>query len=319
MKKFVVILIAALALIMCVFASGSARGGTGVQMAIVPADALWVLHLNMGRLTSSVMFKMITEERGQAEMQLIKGGQFLGKLKIDPLKDIQNVTVFGRGKDDEDAVVAISGKFDKPYLLGLVKAETTHKEIPYGKYTLYNWDSDEFGVFAADDLILLSEDEGGIKLALDAMEGKVQNIMKSPQFGRLIDESRGAILVAATNDLSGLAGSRGGPVMLTKMKNAAGSLTEVGELMNIKIDISTESAQVAKEIEQAVRGLIAIVNLQVKDADALALTQKINIAVDGENVRVDAAYPTLQLVQLMKKRGHLPHVSLDKFGPLSYY
>ena len=318
MRKFIVILIATLALIMCVFASGSACGGTEVQMAVVPSDALWVLHLNMGKLTSSVMFKMLTEESGLSEMQR-KGDHFLRKLKIDPLKDIQNITIFGRGIDDEDAVVAMSGNFDKSYLLGLVKASTTHKEIPYGKHIIYNWDSDEFGAFAADNLILLSENEGSIKLALDAMEGKVKNIMKSPQFGRLIDESRSAILVAATNDLSGLAGSRGGPVMLTKMRKAAGSLTEVGELMNIKIDISTESAQVAKEIEQAVRGLLAIVSLQVKDAEALALTQKINIAVDGESVRFDAAYPTLQLVQLMKKRGHLPHVSLDKLGPLSYY
>jgi len=318
MKKIVVILIATLALIMCLFAAGSAIGDTTPQMSLVPADALWVLHFNMEKFTSSVMFKMLTEEGGLAALQR-KGGEFVQKLKIDPFKDIQNVTVFGRGKEDEEPVVAVSGRFDKSYLLGLVKTETTHKEIPYGKHTIYNWDSDEFGVFASDNLILISEKEGEIKMALDAMEGKIQNILKSPLFGRLIDESRTAILVAATNDLSGLAGSRGGPVMLTKMRNAAGSLSEVGELMSIKINIGTESAQVAKEIEQAIRGLIAIVNLQVKDADALALTQSINIAVDGESVRVDAAYPTLKLVQILKKRGALPHLSLDKFGPLSYY
>jgi hypothetical protein len=318
MKKFIVILIATLALMMCLFASGSADRDTELQMSLVPADALWVLHFNMEKFTSSVMFKMLTEEGGLAAMQQ-KGDQILRKLKIDPLKDIQNVTIFGRGKENEEPVVAVSGRFDKSYLLGLVKAETTSKEIPYGKHTIYNWDSDEFGVFASDNLILISEKEGEIKMALDAMEGKIQNILKSPLFGRLIDESRSAILVAATNDLSGLAGSRGGPVMLTKMRNAAGSLNEVGERMSIKVNIGTESAQVAKEIEQAIRGLVAIVNLQVKDADALALTQSINIAVDGENVRVDAAYPIIKFVEILKKRGGLPRVSLDKLGPLSYY
>jgi hypothetical protein len=318
MKKFIVILIATLALMMCLFASGSADRDTELQMSLVPADALWVLHFNMEKFTSSVMFKMLTEEGGLAAMQQ-KGDQILRKLKIDPLKDIQNVTIFGRGKENEEPVVAVSGRFDKSYLLGLVKAETTSKEIPYGKHTIYNWDSDEFGVFASDNLILISEKEGEIKMALDAMEGKIQNILKSPLFGRLIDESRSAILVAATNDLSGLAGSRGGPVMLTKMRNAAGSLNEVGEMMSIKVNIGTESAQVAKEIEQAIRGLVAIVNLQVKDADALALTQSINIAVDGENVRVDAAYPIIKFVEILKKRGGLPRVSLDKLGPLSYY
>jgi hypothetical protein len=318
MRKVVVILVVTLALVMCLFAAGSAAGDSTPQMSLIPADALWVLHFNMEKFTSSVMFKMLTEERGLAEMQR-KGDQFLRKLKIDPLKDIQNVTVFGRGKEDEDAVVAVSGKFDKSHLLGLIKTETTRKEIPYGKHTIYNWDSDEFGAFATDNLILLSENEGGIKLALDAMEGKVQNILKSPVFARVLNESRSAIIVAATNDLSGLAGEHGGPVMLTKMRNAAGSLTEVGEMVTMKIDIGTESAQVAKEIEQAIRGLIAIVNLQIKDADTLALTQNINIAVDGESVRVDAAYPTIKLVQFLKNRGAFPHLSLDKLSPLSYY
>jgi len=318
MRKLVVILIATLALIMCLFAAGSAARDTDSQMSLIPADALWVLHLNMERFTSSVMFKTLSEEGGLAKMQN-KGGQFLQKLKIDPLRDIQNVTVFGRGKEDEDAVVAISGNFDKSYLLGLIKSEETRKEIPYGKHTIYNWDSDEFGVFATDNLILLSENEGGIKLALDAMAGKVQNILKSPSFARLLDESRSAIVVAATNDLSGLAGERGGPVMLTKMRNAAGSLTEVGEMVALKIDIGTESAQVAKEIEQAIRGLIAIVNLQIKDAEALALTQNINIAVDGESVRIEAAYPIAKFIQVVKKRSALPHLSLDKLSPLSYY
>jgi hypothetical protein len=272
----------------------------------------------MEKFTSSVMFKMLTEEGGLAAMQR-KGDEFLRKLKIDPLKDIQNVTVFGRGKEDEDAVVAVSGNFDKSYLLGLVKTETTRKEIPYGKHTIYNWDSDEFGAFATDHLILLSEKETGIKLALDALEGKAKNILTSPLFARVLNESRSAIIVAAANDLSGLAGERGGPVMLTKMRNAAGSLTEVGEMVTLKIDIGTESAQVAKEIEQAIRGLIAIVNLQIKDADTLTLTQNINIAVDGESVRVEAAYPTIKFIQLIKKRAALPHVSLDKLSPLSYY
>jgi hypothetical protein len=317
MKKIVVILVVTLALFMCLFAAGSAARDTIPQMSLIPTDALWALHFNMEKFTSSVMFKILTEEGGLAAMQR-KGGEFLQKLKIDPLKDIQNVTVFGRGKEDEDAVVAVSGKFDKSYLLGLIKTETTRKEIPYGKHIIYNWDSDEFGVFATDSLILLSEGEAGIKLALDTMEGKSPSISKSPPFARLFDESRSAIITAATNDLSGLAGEKGGPVMLTKIRTAAGSLTEVGEMVNLKVDIGTESAQVAKEIEQAIRGLIAIVNLQIKDAEALALTQNINIAVDGESVRVNAAYPIIKLVQFLKNRGALPHLSLDKFSPLSY-
>src|SRR4030042_2376257 len=99
MRKVVVILVVTLALVMCLFAAGSAAGDSTPQMSLIPADALWVLHFNMEKFTSSVMFKMLTEEGGLAAMQR-KGDEFLRKLKIDPLKNIQNVTVFGRGKGE---------------------------------------------------------------------------------------------------------------------------------------------------------------------------------------------------------------------------
>jgi hypothetical protein len=318
MRKLIVILVVTLALVMCLFAAGSDVGDISPQMSIIPADAVWVLNFDMEKFTSSVLFKMLLDEEGFDKLQR-RSDQFIRKLKIDPMKDIRGIAVFGRGKEDKDAVVAVSGNFDKTHLLGLIKTETERREIPYGKHLIYNWGSDEFGTFATDNLALLSESAASLKLSLDTLDGKVPNVLKSPQFSRLLNETRSAIIVAATSDLSSLAGERGGPVMLAKMRTASGSLTEVGDMVSVKADIGTESAQVAKEIEQAIRGLIAIVNLQVKDADALALTQNINIAVDGEQVRIDAVYPMAKLVELLKKHRGLPHLSLDKLGPLSYH
>ena len=266
------------------------------QLSAIPPDAQWALYIDVQKLTSSAMFKALVGEQEMAKFQG-KADVVFGKLKIDPKKDLKGVMVFGLGKED-DAVVALSGKFDRAYLIGLIKAEATHKETAYGKYTIYSWDGDDFGTFAADDLVLLGENEQSIKQALDAMEGKKRDAAP-PVLARVLKESPNALIVGAVSNISGLLGEHDKPVILTKMKSASGSIAESGENISLLVSISAESAQVAKDVEQAIRGLIAMANLQLKEADAQAFAQAIKIAVDGEYVRINAAYPLNKLIGLL--------------------
>lgn len=266
------------------------------QLSAVPADAQWALYIDVQKLTSSAMFKALVGEQEMAKFQG-KADVVFGKLKIDPKKDLKGVMVFGLGKED-DAVVALSGKFDRAHLIGLIKAETTHKEIPYGKYTIYRWDDDELGTFAADDLILLGENEQTLKSALDAMEGKKRDAAP-PVLARVLKDFPNAIMVFGVNSISGLLGEHDKPVILTKMQSASGSIAESGENLSLLVSITAESAQVAKDVEQAIRGLVAMANLQLKEADAQAFAQAIKIAVDGEYVRINVAYPLNKLIGLL--------------------
>jgi hypothetical protein len=310
MKKIILIFAAVmLALIFC-FGAGAASS----QMAMVPFDATWVLHADVQRYVSSVMYKQLSDDADVAKMRE-KAGKFFEKFRIDPARDLTSVTVFGRGESEEEPVVAISGNLDKTYLLGLLKTASSQKEIPYGKYTIYCWDNDHCGVFATERLVLISEKEENIRWALDALDGKIKNISVSPLVSRLEKESPNAIVLAAATNISGMVGKRENPVMLSKMRTAALSLMEVGSVVDLKIDIGTESAQVAKEIEQAIRGIIAIVNLQLTNADVQTLTQSINIVLEGEKVKINASYPISKLVELLKKR----HFSIEEFGPFDNF
>jgi len=307
MKKIILFLTAFILAVALGLIAAPAGAVASEQLSVVPADAQWALYIDFQRLSSSAMFKALGGEHKMARIQG-KTDEFFKKLRIDPEKDLKGVTVFGRGKEDEDAVVALSGKFDKAHLIGLIKAETAHKEIPYGKYTIYRWDDDELGAFAADDLVLLGENEQALRSALDAMEGRKRDAAP-PLLAGVLKDFPNAILVFGVNNLSGLLEEHDKPVILTKMKGAAGALAEVGENISLAVSISAESAQVAKDVEQAIRGLIAIANLQLKASDAQAFSDAINIAVDGKNVRINAAYP------LSKLLGILHHKAKD----LSFY
>jgi hypothetical protein len=298
MKKIMVLLTAFLLALTLGLIGGSPAKDASLQLSVVPADAQWAFYVDMPRLTSSAMFKALVDE---GEMAKVKGktDPFFAKLRVDPLKDLKGVTVFGLGKEDEDAVVALSGKFDRAHLTSLVKAETSHKEIPFGNYTIYSWEDDEFGAFAADDLIILGENEQAIKSALTAMEGKKRDAAPTI-LAAALKKSPDAFMVFGVNSIPALLGEHDGPVILTKMKSAGGSLTEIGENLKLELNILSESAQVAKDVEQAIRGLIAIANLQLQAEEAKAFAEAVKIAVDGERVQIDAAYPLNKLFHLLR-------------------
>jgi len=279
MKKIILVLTA---FILAVALGLIAAPGPAVatdQLSVVPADAQWALYIDVQRLTSSAMFKALG---GEQEMAKVRGktDHFFSKLRIDPEKDLKGVTVFGRGKEDEDAVVALSGKFDRAHLISLIKAETAHKEMPYGKHTVYSWDDDEFGVLADDDLILLGENEQALKSALDALESRKRDVAP-PLLAGVLKDFPNAIMVFGVDSISGMLGEHDEPVILAKMKSACGALAEAGENLSLAVSIGAESDQVAKDVEQAIRGLISIANLQLKASDAQAIAEAIKIAVDG--------------------------------------
>jgi len=101
------------------------------------------------------------------------------------------------------------------------------------------------------------------------------------------------------SNIPGLVGKHDNPVILSKMKGAEGSLSESGENLKIDLSILAESAQVAKDVEQAIRGLMAIANLQLKESEVQAFVDAVQIGVDGQNVRIKAVYPLSKLLGLV--------------------
>lgn len=304
MKKIILLLTVFFMLAALVLTASPAPAGRSEQLSAVPADAQWALYVDVQRLTSSALFKAVGGEQEMGKIRA-KTDPFFGKLKIDPEKDLRGVTVFGRGKGDEDAVVALSGKFDKAHLMSLIKAEASHKEIPYGNHMIYSWDGDEFGAFAGDDLILLGENEQALKSALDSLSGRKGDVAP-PLLAGAFKDYPNAIMVFGVNSIPGLLGEHDSPVILTKMRSAGGALGESGEDLSLQVNISAESAQVAKDVEQAIRGLIAMANLQLKAADAQAIVEAVKIAVDGENVRIKAVYPLNKVMELLHSKGKGP-------------
>ena len=294
-----------------------AAGPSSLQMSIVPADAQWVMHLDMERFAASTLFQLLSESGKGFDLRT-KMGQFSDKLKMDPLKDIMGVTVFGRGGAGQKPVVAVNGNFDKAGLLGILKMESSYKETPYGKHTLYSWEGAHYGAFVDDRLALLAEDETDIKSALDAIGGKTKNVSASPLVSLLRKGPQGAMIEFALGDINSLTGQAKDvgaaalPAMLTQMRSISGVVAETGDRLNMKIEIGAESAQVAQSIQQTIQGLVALMNLQFKE-DAEPITRGFSVKTDGDRVRIDGSYLIPELTKIIK--GRREHKTTEQDAP----
>jgi hypothetical protein len=173
-----------------------------LRASLVPAEARWVIHIDVARLAETRIKALLYEDSGSGIGRTVRLVEKAGK--IDFLRDMSGVTVIGLGSDDRDTVVAFEGKIDKDYLLTLIELDKSPRKIPYGKFTIYNWGSHEYGVFVTDRLTLVGGGAATIQMVLDAWEGKAKSAADSPLLARFKSVSPAAFLVASANKLSAL-------------------------------------------------------------------------------------------------------------------
>ena len=271
---------------------------TNLQKSIIPAEASWVIHFDVEKfIATEIGNHLLTEEDALGLGK--KNDHFLNKYKINLKEDIDGITVFGMGKGEENIVACLQGNFDRDYLLGLLGAEDSHKEIPHGKYTIHNWDGDEYGVFAGEKLALMGPNEEAIKLALDVIDGKKANITSSPMNDYLKEIPANAFLAAMADDISSLAGGGSKVFIIKKTESAMFSLAEIKENFNIRLNFTVKTLEDAQNMENVLRGLISLANMQLEEMKTkFKVPEDVVIVTKGKKVYVEMNYPSKALLDL---------------------
>ncbi len=298
MKKVVIVIVAIfLALLLC-----SEALAVSIQKSIIPADAKWVVHIDVKKFSATRLYELMMKDESTVKIRK-KTARLFKLYRFDPLKDIANITIFGKGKDDEDAVVYVEANFDKEHLLSLLEAETEYQEISYGKYIIYKWGRDDFGVFVLDNVILFSENEEAIKIALDVIDGKKENLSSSPMMKYVNEIPSDAFLMAVADNISSLVGKHDKAVMLKKTGMASFSIMEKKDDVALDLKFTTESSEDANNVEQMIKGLIAFANLQLKEErDVQELLKSLHISIDGTKVQIGLSYPIEKLFNIISGR-----------------
>lgn len=308
MKKTILILATAvLILMLCTEIRGSE-----LQQNIVPAEAQWVIHVNVEKIKTTRFFSAFKEDKLFAKVE--KRSAWLDKrFGVNPLEDIMGITLFGKARE-KDAVVCVRGNFDTEHLLSLLELDEDHKELAYGKFTIHNWDDDSYGVFARDDLIMFSDSETSLKTALDALSGKAETLKSSPLNTLMKDVPSGVFLTGAAGDIPSLLEGEHDKeaAVLKKTEAAVFSVREAGDNMSLNLNMKAADPKDAENIAQIFKGLLAMAEMYSDQLPPeIKLPSDIQTAVKGNTVNIDISYPVEYLIKLIYNHDQLRHWDLD--------
>jgi len=297
MKKTAVIIatLAAIALFLAV----PAFPGT-IPSSIVPETASWVVHLDMEKFVATGLYGYL-EKDGKFQ---IKSRDLDRWFKMDIPKDIKSVTVFGLGPGDEQIVFAVAGKFDKAGIIAMIEADKDSQKTPYGAYTLYSSGSDEYGAFINDNLLVFSEGRAVIEKVLDTAAGKAKNFAATPLSASLKEVPAGAFLSGVLPDLSGLGKEFGQSKVLDKASGLFFLAQEKKESLLVRLQVTAESPESAKNMADVVQGLIAMGRLGGNQGDMAkiaSLLDGLQVKLDGKVLRLDFERPSKEIADLLSK------------------
>jgi len=297
MKKASVIVIL-LMLGICLTAWTSA---SSLDKKLVPANSLWVIHFDMEQFAATRLGELLSEKNDVVGFRKTSE-ELSGELGIDVLEDIKGITLYGSRSVDEEAVILLTGVFDLSPLRDLLDQHESHQETLYGDYSIQQWGSSERVVFISNQQIILSKSEEAIKQALDVMDGSVSNITSSQNLPFLDLAPANAFLVAVADNVSGfLLGQKTTNTAVLKNTGMAAFMAwEENENLSVNIRLKTATPDAAEKVEQIVRGLIAIPQLDEDEVkELLPLLKAIQIQRDQNLIMLQVSYPSADLIQCL--------------------
>jgi hypothetical protein len=277
-----------------------------VPATVVPGDARWIAHLDMEKFVRTDLYGYL-QKSGAFE---IKSRDINNWLKIDIPKDVTGVTIFGLGggEKNDNAVVIVAGRFDKPALLALIALNQDHKEIPYGGTTIYSTGADEFGAFVNDHLIALSESQAGLEKVLDTAAAKGKNFTGSELSNALKAAPADAFLSGVMPNLSKLSHEIGNSKVLDQASGLFFMAQEAGGNLMVRIQLVADTAENAKNIADIAQGLIAMGRMSQgqnnKMSEAIAMLDGLQVSQDGKTIKLSFERPSKEIADLIiEKRG----------------
>ncbi|MCJ7580385.1 MAG: DUF3352 domain-containing protein [Candidatus Aminicenantes bacterium] len=277
--------------------------GESIQTKLVPAEAKWLIHIDVEKFAKTELKQILEKNSDHDFSREIMGIE--KKTGIDFFSDISSVTVIGMNLENSDPVVAISGSLDKSQLLDLIKEEESGVEIKYGSFILYNWDNDGFGVFADDNLLIISENRSGLEKVLDTFSGKEKDFSNTPLQRQLKTLSPGTFLVAAAENVSELLDEDDddfGALILKKTESAFFSVNEKNSKVKLQLDLQTDSPETATNMENMVTGLKAFLSMNDKIDPNWDIIKSLKVSAKGTTVVLESEGSMEELLNILMKK-----------------
>ncbi len=288
-----------LTVLIILFITVSGAYSASLQKQWIPSDSKWIIHLDLESLFKTKTWSVIYEKR-EHKMD-IKINRLYEDLKIDIFKDLKSVTLFGNRDVDKDAVILARGNFNKDTILNRIGKEKYFKIIKSGGHKIYKWDDDAFGAFLGRDMILFGHHENTLRNIIGKKKG---DLRRSPIYSSIKKIPGNTFLYAIFGDFSLFEKKHKNPFFLKNAKKLQMLASETSGILNLSLNLTTESMEKAKSLMQVVNGIVALVKLSKDNkelSEATKFLDMLNMSVKGNSIIASLSIPSEELRKLPRK------------------
>ena len=263
-------------------ASPAARAADVDKM--LPADSEYVIYFNVKQILESDIIKKYALEQMKQALQGIDAQQMLKELGLDPLKDIEKITIgaSGTGPEDTKGLIIVAGTFDPDKLYKAAEAQAKKDGdrftmIKDGKDVMFKFQPDNgnpvYGTVVDNKTVIAGSDKKMITTALAAATaGKPAAVCKdvAALVGKM-DAKASMWVVAVTKgklDKVKLPGGGGGNQKIQEQLAGLDNVTvtlRVTQDVNLDVNLGmkdeTAADEMGKQVDEAlgqIRGFLPI-------------------------------------------------------------
>lgn len=286
--------------------TGSIQAGP-VDLKNVPADAMWLAHVDFDAAHSSQVVEKFVEQCKKdfpIADKLIP--VFLHKAGIDECRDLHGITVYGEKFGPHNGVLIVNAKWNIETLKEKAERAHHHKTVEYGKYKIHTFIAHKGTKYAhkvaatlyKPDVLVLASCPERLKKALDLLDGKGTSLAgkESPLAAKV---SEGTVILARAIDLKDSKAAKMHPALeLIQSFNYEKGEHDGKWFGNVAI--TADSKPTAEKVAKVVEGYGAWISLHAHNSPwFVEMLNKSKLSVDGNTVKVTFLEPADSLISHM--------------------
>lgn len=288
-----------------------------LQRAHVPAHAKWLVHVDVDAFKASTFYSLLQEwEEFDLNMKGEDYDEFRQMTGMDPMKDLQSVTAYGFGPEEEAVVVLeVTDRIEQaiqrlPMLDGYQLVQSKGYEIHVfspdddGDESVFGW---LYQVPGRDDrYVVLSNAAEPLLDGIDAMRGVIPTLATEPNASLIGTPAPGAIVFASVGqEITQLADMEPASMVARLAQSVFFQAGEQNGEMFAYLTLDTASTQDAIRVQQIMQGATALVGLvSIEEPEVGMILQDLveSLYFDSAGARFTAEfrYDTRTLIEDLK-------------------
>jgi len=282
----------------------------------------WVAHIDIEPILGSKLGKTFLAKAEEKE-KFAKGiAAMKEKLGIDPLNDIRGITMYGPEFGEHAGVAVIDATVAADKLTDIIKEKDGYKTEKHGDHVVHQWTDKRhddkavtmYGCFYDNKTVAIGTSLKLLTTALDVLDGEAESLAKTNAIESLPEPAKGTFVVMATDKLKLPAGKAPQAAILKRVTAASLQAGESRGSVFLSVCLTAGDAEDAANMRMIAQGSIALFQImrqQEKFADLQDLGEKIQVAGEGREVRLDASIPVESLLKVLE----FVSERRDRFGP----